>query len=307
MITTTTRIYGAATRIIVTTTRVQSTSVIIVTTTRVTSTSTMIHAATTMTVNIDVITSAYIGTGSSRTMSNMASYTRRRTMQIVTAKATIPERTTMGIEAGMMIGMAVSTIVRYPYARTAIKEVTTIVIAVNGEEPTASTPYYRTKEVVSSHQEDVLPVVQNATQVTQTMVVIDAIEVGRRIDTDEVIEVDLVGIVILLVVEVKLVCHLIRQIESLCLCTFETHCIGTHPGCHHKYCGENNFFHSFVVLNCLMVQRYAQKRQEQQGFSLIRGGITLKLNPFYPYNPRNNIRGGSRGCRPRAQGRWKDA
>ena len=95
------------------------------------------------------------------------------------------------------------------------------------------------------------------------MAVIDTIEVGRRINTKEVIEVDLVGIVILLVVEVKLVCHLIRQIESLCLCTFETHCIGTHPGCHHKYCGENKLFHSSVVFSLFDAAKVRRIMTEQ--------------------------------------------
>ena len=80
-------------------------------------------------------------------------------MHVVTTKTSAPDRTAIGIETSMMKSMAVSTIIRYPYARAAVIEVATIVIAVNGEEPTAGTPYYRTKEVVSSHQEAVLPVV----------------------------------------------------------------------------------------------------------------------------------------------------
>jgi hypothetical protein len=79
------------------------------------------------------------------------------------------------------------------------------------------------------------------------MVVIDTIEVRRRINIDEIIQVYLIGIVILLIVEIELIGHLVCQIESLCLCTFKTHCIDTHPDCHHKYCGENKLFHSSVV------------------------------------------------------------
>jgi hypothetical protein len=139
-----------ATRVHGTTARIVPAATGIAVTTRIAPTTAGIHTVTTTTINIDVITSATTGTIWTNT-SCTASYTRRRTMHVVTTKTPVPDRTTLGIEAGMMIGMAVSTIIRYPYAWTTIVEIAASVIAINGEVPAASTPYYRTKEVVGSH------------------------------------------------------------------------------------------------------------------------------------------------------------
>ena len=177
-------------------------------------------------------------------------YACRRTVHVVTAKASVPYRTTIGIEATLVVETAVSAIIRSPHAGASIEVIAAIVVAIDGEVPAACTPHDRTQEVIGNHQEVVLPVVQDAAEVVQSVAVIAAVEIRRRINTKEVIEVDFVGIVVLLLVEVQLVCHLVRQVESLCLCAVETHCIGTHPGCHHKNCGENKLFHSRIFL-CL--------------------------------------------------------
>ena len=169
----------------------------------------------------------------------------------MSTKPSIPYRTAVGIEASVVIGTTVTAIISPPNTRTAVVEITAIVAAIDGEVPYTCTPYYRTKEVVGGHQKTVLPVVQNGTQIAQAIAVVVAIDIGRRVNTKEVIEVNLVGIIILLVVEVKLVSHLVRQVKSLFLCTFKTHCVGTQAGCHHKHQGDKNLFHSSVVLSCL--------------------------------------------------------
>lgn len=169
-------------------------------------------------------------------------------MHVVTPHASVPVRTTVGIVATMVVVATMSAIVRTPNNRTAVVEVATIVITIDREVPTACTPDDGAEEVVGSRQQIVLPVVQDAAQVAQAIAVVAAIDVGRRINPKEVIEVDFVGIVILLVVEVELIGHLVRQVESLCLCTLKTHCIGAYEGCHHKHQGKHNLLHSCIVL-----------------------------------------------------------
>ena len=208
----------------------------------------MTHAASAMTVHIDMVAIAsWIVTSAMRRMV----YAYRRAMHVVAAKTSVPMRATVSIEAIVIVEAAVSATIGNPYAGTAIVVVATIVVTVDGEVPASSTPNDRTKEVVGCHQQAVLPVVQDAAEVVQAIAVVAAVEVGRRIDTQEVVEVDLVGVVILLVVEIELVGHLVRQVESLCLCTFKTHCVGAVEGCHHKHQGENKLFHSSVVFICL--------------------------------------------------------
>lgn len=156
-------------------------------------------------------------------------------MHIATAKASVPMRTTIDIEASAMVETAVSAIIGTPYARATIVEVAAVVVAVDREEPAAGTPHDRAEEVIGSRQEAVLPVVEYAAQVVQAIAVVVAIDIAWRIDTEEVVKVDFVGIVVLLFVEVQLVCHLVRQVECLCLCAFQTHCTCAHAGGHHKH------------------------------------------------------------------------
>ena len=161
-----------------------------------------------------------------------------RTMHVMTSQTSVPDRTTVAIEAVAIVATTVTAIIGNPNGGTAVVEITAIVIAVDGEVPTASTPQNRTQEVVGCRQKAVLPVVQNAAKVVQTIGIVAAIKVGRRINPQEIVEVDLVCVIILLVVEVELIRHLVRQVESLCLSTLETHCADTHPGCHHHQ-GKN--------------------------------------------------------------------
>ena len=163
---------------------------------------------------------------------------RNHTAHVVTPESTVPNRTTIYVVASIVMCTAVSTIVGNPYRRAAVVEVATIVITIDREVPTACTPNDRTQEVVGCYKEIVLPVVKYAAKVAHTIAVVAAVKVGRRINPQEVIEVDLVCIVILLVVEIELIGHLVRQVKSLCLSTLETHCADTHPGCHHHQ-GKN--------------------------------------------------------------------
>lgn len=156
----------------------------------------------------------------------------------------------------------------FPYSRTAVEEVVvtiTVILTVDGEYPSSRLPRHGVAEVVSSHEDIVLPVLQDAAQVAQAVVVVIAIEVGLGVNVEQVVKVDFIGILILLVVEVELVCHLVREVECFCLCAGERHCSGTHLGSHHKHQGEDNLFHSSMVFLIVDAAKVGIKKKEAEG------------------------------------------
>ena len=159
-------------------------------------------------------------------------------VHVAAAKTTVPMRTTSGVEPAVVVVSAVSAPIGDVHTRTAVVVVAAVVVAVDGEMPRSSPPDDGAEEVVSSRQQRVLPVVEDAAEVVEAIAVVASVDVRRRINPEEVVEIDFVGIVILLVVEVKLIGHLVRQVESFCLSTSETHCIGACESCHGKHHGK---------------------------------------------------------------------
>ena len=233
---------------------------------RIHGTSIVSTAASATSAKVNTIASACTRTGTARTRTSYATtHSGRRTMHVVTTHSTIPYRPTISVEAPMMVITAVSSTIGNINARIAVIEEPAIVVPIDGEEPMSSTPDNRTQEIIGSEEQTVLPVIQDATQVVDSVVIINTIEIGRRPDTEEVIEVDLIGIIILLAVEIELIGHLVGQVESLCLCTFETHCLGTHPGCHHDYERKDKLFHSRIVFAFIILIHTAKVRTKMKG------------------------------------------
>lgn len=115
----------------------------------------------TMSAHINMITVA------ARTM---RTYTRtmgtyRRMVHFATSQSSVPNGTTVRIEPCMMVVTAMASTIGNPYTGTSIIEVVAIVVTIDGEIPTRSTPQNRTKEIVRSEEQVVLPVVQDAAQV----------------------------------------------------------------------------------------------------------------------------------------------
>ena len=77
-----------------------------------------------------------------------------------------------------MVVATVTSTIGNPYRRVAVIEEPAIVVCIDGEQPMSGTPYKRTQEVIGCEKQAVLPVVQNATQVVEPVVVIDALEIG---------------------------------------------------------------------------------------------------------------------------------
>ena len=88
-------------------------------------------------------------------------------------------RTTVDIEACVMIATAMAATIGNIYAWTAVVEVAGSVMTIDGEGPATCTPDNGTEEIVGSRQKAVLPIMEDAAQVVQAVAVVAAIDVGR--------------------------------------------------------------------------------------------------------------------------------
>ena len=70
-----------------------------------------------------------------------------------------------------------------------------------------------------------------AAEVFVAVAPVDAFDFVGGVDAEEVVEVNLVGVVVLLLVEVELVGHLVGEVEGFAACVFVTHCIGGYCQC----------------------------------------------------------------------------
>lgn len=144
---------------------------------------------------------------------------------------------------------AVSAAIRYVNGRTREVEVCAVrVSCIDTEVPVACVPIERTIEVACCAEGAVLPVKQNIAEVKVTAVPICAIYIVSSGHSHQVVEVYLVGSVILRVGEIKLVCHLVCEEQSLAACLLVTHSLGAHANGENHYKGIYNPFHSRDVL-----------------------------------------------------------
>ena len=133
--------------------------------------------------------------------------------------------------------------------RTSEVEVVTVrVTGVNAEVPVAGVPVQRTIEIGCCEEGIPLPVKQDIAQVEVTALPVGTIYVVIAGDTHQVVEVNLVGSLILLVRQVQLVSHLVRQEECLVTCLFVTHGMGRNRHCQHCYQGYHYLLHNCKVL-----------------------------------------------------------
>ena len=95
-----------------------------------------------------------------------------------TTQTSVPYGATMRVEACVVVVAAVSATIGNIYCGMAVVEVPAVVVAVDGEVPAASPPQDGAEEIVGCIEQAVLPVVQDATQVVQAIVVVHAGNVG---------------------------------------------------------------------------------------------------------------------------------
>jgi hypothetical protein len=111
--------------------------------------------------------------------------------------------------------------------RTAEVEVVTVrITCIDTEVPVACVPVEGAVEVRGSNKCVPLCFQQDVTHVEVTALPISSINIINAGDTHQVVEVDLVGSFILLVRQVQLISHLVRQKECLVTCLFVTHGMG---------------------------------------------------------------------------------
>ena len=94
---------------------------------------------------------------------------------------------------------------------------------IDAEVPVPAVPVKRAIEIGCVDIGTVLPVEKHIAQVEIALTPIDTIEIIIRVDTHQVIEVDLVGSLILRIREIEFVSHLVGQEQSLLTCLLITH------------------------------------------------------------------------------------
>lgn len=122
---------------------------------------------------------------------------------------------------------AVTSAVHGVEVRCAEIEVVTVWVAgVHAEVPIACVPIEWTIEISGVAVHAVLPVEQNVTQIQIAALPVESEQVVIVVDAHQVVEVNLVCSLILVIGEVQLVCHLVRQEKGLPARLVVTHGVG---------------------------------------------------------------------------------
>ena len=124
--------------------------------------------------------------------------------------------------------------------RTSEVEVVTVrITCIDAEVPVACIPVEGAVEVGRCDKGVPLCLQQDVAHIEVTALPIDAIDIVNAGDSHQVVEVDLVGSLILLVRQVQLVSHLVRQEECLVTCLLVTHGMGRNCHCQQCYQGHH--------------------------------------------------------------------
>ena len=99
------------------------------------------------------------------------------------------------------------------------------IVREDAEVPVACVPVEWTIEVFCCAEATILPIPEDVAQVEVTSCPVCSIAVVHGVYTHEVVEVYLVCCLILLFCQVKLVCHLIGEEQSLLTSLLITHCV----------------------------------------------------------------------------------
>ena len=109
---------------------------------------------------------------------------------------------------------------------TEIEVVTVWIAGVHTEVPIACIPIKRAIEIGGIAVHAVLPIKQNVTQVQIAALPVESEQVVIVVDAHQVVEVNLVCSLILVIGEVQLVGHLVRQEQGLPTRLVVTHGVG---------------------------------------------------------------------------------
>ncbi len=125
-------------------------------------------------------------------------------------------------------------------------EVEIVAIGITGidaEMPHACTPIQRTVEIRGCQIGTVLPVEQDIAQIQIPTLPVQSVHIIDGVDTHQIVEVDFIGSLILVVRQIELIRHLVRQEKGTLACLLVIH--GTQLERKGKHQGKgHHLFHS---------------------------------------------------------------
>ena len=134
--------------------------------------------------------------------------------------------------AAPVVAPAVTAAVDGIEVRPAEIEIAAMRIAgIDAEVPIAGAPVERTVEIGGFNKSPILPVEQNVAQVEVAVFPVDSVEVGLRVHTNQIVEVDFVCSLVLLFGEIQFIRHLVGEEQGLLTSLFVAHGVGI---CHGK-------------------------------------------------------------------------
>ena len=212
---------------------------------------TVIHVVVTM-IPVTVRTTCYTGRAVAWTTEvTTIPAVMHTNMIIVVGVRTIVVAVSVIVTISTMTMPGVTTTIGDIEVRTSEVEVVTMRVAeINAEVPVACLPVEGTVEIAGCHKGVPLPVVKDIAQVEITTLPVGAEHVSTTCHSHEIVEIDLVGCLVLLVVQIQLVSHLISQEQGLVASLLVAHGVGgSSANCHHHQC-EKQLLHNRIVLNC---------------------------------------------------------
>ena len=99
------------------------------------------------------------------------------------------------------------------------------VVIANGEVPASFEPFYRAQEIVDCGIEPVLRVLEFVVKVVVAVGPICAVGLRFAFDTEEIIEIGLINLLVLPTIEAEFISHLVCEIKSLLACHAVRHCV----------------------------------------------------------------------------------
>lgn len=130
----------------------------------------------------------------------------------LTAESSVPRRPAVVVVTHVRVmNVVVASAIFHVYARGIVIKEPTVVTRVNGVVPQARAPDNGVEEVVCGHKHAILPIVQDVAQVGVPVGQARAIDIAGRVEAHQIVQVDFVGIIVLLVVKIQLIRHLVRQ------------------------------------------------------------------------------------------------
>jgi len=158
-----------------------------------------------------------------------------------------------------------TTIAGIEHGASEVEVVAMRITGVNAEVPETITPVEWAIEIAGCTECLPLPVQQNVTHIQVSTLPVVPIHIIVAGHSHQVVEVDFVGCLVLLVGQVQLISHLVRQEQCLVACLFVAHCLARCCYRQHCYQGYHYLLHH---RNCYMftVQKYEENNDITKDF-----------------------------------------